>query len=214
MKKISSLVIISIFLFVVIFATQTSIEALEVSMGDLSLYTGLSYNTFNLEGEPWAAEIEEDLDAEDNSAMGLFLGAKQWFQEDRLGQIAVGAEFEKLDETELVHENTSANISTRGFLLTGTYDLAKFIATRPVDLYASAAAGIYRSDFELAHDQRLIVEETYTGPGAKVGLQLNYSLEENLAIGSRAHYRYAQPHSEGDLDYNGFELGGQIELSF
>lgn len=213
MKKNVTLMVLLTVLALFLFNGQMAVEAVETDLGYISPYAGVSYNTFDIDGTDWEMENITYDDSED-SGIGLFLGARHWFDDENLQGLAVGGEFDWLGTVELSDADRKAEISTMGFLATAAYRLSAISDNMPEELYATFSGGIYRSSFEAEDDVGEVLDENYRGPGIKVGLQGAFPVQENVAIGGRAQYRYAQPHSEGDLDYNGFELGAQVELTF
>lgn len=211
-KSLGLLVMLALF-GVFILGGQTAVEAAETDWGYISPYAGVSYNTFDIDGTDWDMENITYDDSED-SGIGFFLGARHWFEDEAMEGMAVGGEFDWLGTVELSDGDREAEVSTMGFLATGAYRLSELSENMPEELYATLAGGIYRASFEAEDDLGDVMDETYRGPGVKVGIQGAFPVQDNIAIGGRAQYRYAQPHSEGDLDYNGFELGAQVELTF
>ncbi len=203
-----------VFLFALLLMNGEAL-AFANGVGQVAPYAGVSYNTYAIDGSEWEPEDWDDFELDDSvgSGVGFYAGANYWLAEDALSNLAVGGEFDWLGRAELEDEDISAESTTFGLLATVSYDLSNELGDLPVDLYLSGAAGLYQANFDL-EDPHESISEVYRGPGIKAGIQTEYSVQENLDLGGRLHYRYAQPHSEGDLNYNGLEAGLQVGFSF
>ncbi len=213
MKKNLGTVVILILFFFLVFGGQTYVSAFDTGLGYLSSYAGISFNTFDLDGTDWEPEMGYELADSEDSGIGFFLGVNHWFEEEFAG-LAAGAEVDFLGTAELSDDELEASVTTLGFMVSGAYNLAEIAGEMPVDAHLFAAGGVYQSSLSIEDDLGEVLDETYRGPGFKAGVQAAFPIQENITAGARANYRYAQPHSEGDLNYNGFELGAQVGITF
>ncbi len=202
-----SLIFLLVFSILIVFPAKT--QAFEFE--ETRFFFGINYNTYNLETfEKWVADdygVEESF----NGGFGFLLGARQWLSGPEFGRIGVGAEIERMS---LSYSQLDISLSNTGFLLSLTYPLSGIDEVLPQFISFTGAAGLY-----LAHilDREVDVGEinyVYVGPGFKVGFEGSYPVEENFHVGGRINYRFSRPHSEGDVNFSGFELGAKVELSF
>lgn len=194
------------FLFIVFPASAKALE-----FEEFSFFWGIYYNTYNLETfEQWVSDdygVEESF----NGGFGFLLGARQWVSGPEFGRIGIGAEIDRMNVS---YSQLDISLSNTGFLLSLAYPLSGIDEVLPKFISFTGAAGLY-----LAHilDREVDVGEinyVYVGPGFKVGFEGSFPIEENVRVGGRLNYRISLPHSEGDVNFSGFELGAQVELSF
>lgn len=201
------------FIFILIFAVffvlaqgeMAAEEMLKTPYGHIASYAALNYNTFDLS----AVEAEDayDLEAEEEAGVGFYGGIRHWMSSETLEGLALGAEIERIAVN---YDKFDVSVTNLGLLGAGTYRLSEIYDVFPPYLYVLGAAGVYRGVVEDTVGEL----NTYYGPGLKLALAGSYGVHDNFKVGGRMGYRYSQPHSEGDLDFNGLEAGLQIEVSF
>lgn len=223
--KIKSILIISIVLLAGLFMTGNVAEA-EFSMatpyGYILPYGGVSYNTLDL-GYVESLMVDSYADIESveqvSSTTGYYLGVNHWF-ENHNNDLGVGIEFEYLNT--IKYERPDIEINNMELLLTGSYRLSAINELLPECIYLTGGIGLTQASLYWNDDETLAegYEEPlfdlgiFRGPVLKFGLQGSYPVYKNIKLGGRANYRYSRPHSEGDLDLDGFELGAQVEIAF
>ena len=200
------IVIVSISLILVV-AFETKAEDNQ----ELNTYLGLSFNTYNL------SEFEqvnlEDYSVNENVSSSLsFYGG---FEYDLAGEgiegLKAGAEIEYMS---VEYSDLDISLSNLGILFLGSYRISEIIEDIPDNIYFSGAAGIYRSNLVDEEVDKGVKDEIFIGPGFKLGIKGAAQVHENISLGGRAHYRYARPHSESDIDFSGLEIGTYINASF
>ena len=224
--------IILVVLALVVGGGNVNAESISTDYGYIIPYFGFSYNTFDLNTDDFTFVLsekfyddEEDLDefgdyyAIDqsvSSAYGFHVGALHWFDNEKYENMALGAEFERINTVEMSDDEVRIRISNMGFLATGAYRLREIDDEFPGYFDFLGGVGLYRARFTMRDDiGEFNIENNYWGPGFKLGVQGGYLFEEqDIALGGRAKYRFARPHSDGDLDYNGFEIGLQMSFGF
>lgn len=215
MLKILPIIFTFIILTALVF-TGDFVEAIEVDAG--SLYAGISYNTFDIDGRNW--QTEEYLLADSaGSGLGYFAGARYWLTRyaqyaSVLERTGIGAEVDLLETVELKDGDREASVSTIGFLATAAFNLLEAAEDSPVGIALTGAGGIYQTNFEVRDEIGTAVNDMYRGPGIKAGIQATFSPLDDIRVGGRVQYRYAPTHSEGDIDLSGFEINAMLKLSF
>jgi len=197
-------VLVSVFLFSTATIGAEDNAQLTTDWGYITPYGGISYNTYNLDKlneyvEPYNVE-------EITSGVAFYLGARHWFAEDEfLEDAALGFEFERMS---ISYDDIDISASNMGFLLTGAYRPPELTENMPLDVRIVGGGGFYRGSLS----EFIVDDDSFWGPGFKVGLEADYSVTDDIKLGGRAGYRYSNPHSEGDLDFSGFELAVQAVL--
>jgi len=177
----------------------------------LDFYSGGNYNTYNLSVfEEWVNNsygVEEKF----NGGFGYYFGTRQWVGIGRLENLAFGGEIELMNVS---YSEIDVSLSNMGILLTAAYRLSGMFDDFRGEILLIGAGGIYLANLV---DEELDIgriEENYLGPGFKIVLESSFPLTQQLSIGGRGGYRFSQPHSEGDINFSGFEVGLKVELSF
>ncbi len=210
MKRKAELASLAFFLVLSIFIFfPANVQALELE--ETKIFLGANYNTYNLETfEKWVADdygVEETF----SGGFGFFLGARQWISGPGFGKVGIGAEIERMSVS---YSELDISLSNTGFLFSVAYPLSGFDEALPEFIALTGAGGVYLA---IIQDREVDVGEInyrYVGPGFKVGFEGAYPVDENISLGGRLNYRYSQPHSEGDVSFNGLELGAQVDISF
>ncbi len=232
MKKKYYLIAVFVMVALLIAGGTVNAEPILTDYGQIIPYFGISYNTFDLNSENFTFALsekfyddEEDLDEfgdyydinqSVSSGVGFHFGALHWFDAEEYENMALGAEFERINTVEMSDQDVRIQISNLGFLATGAYRLKDIDEEFPGYIDLLGGIGLYRARFSM-RDRigNFNIQNSYWGPGLKIGLQGGYLFEEQeVALGGRVGYRYARPHSEGDLNYNGFEVGLQLSFGF
>jgi len=177
----------------------------------LNAYLGLSFNTYNL-------SVFEEVNFEDygvnenvSSGLSFYGGAEFDLAEEGIENIKLGAEVEFMS---VEYSELDISLSNLGILATGSYQLAGINEELPDDLYLTGAAGIYSANLVDEEVDKGVKDETFVGPGFKLGLKGDFPVYEGISLGGRVHYRYAVPHSEGDINFSGLEMGAYLNASF
>lgn len=227
-KKHVGILVIALVAFL-IFGGQVNAQTITTDYGYIIPYFGINYNTLDIQTEEFTMELSDkfyddgydefgdyyDIDKSASSAYGFYFGGLHWFDLEKYENWAVGGEFERINTVEMEDDDVRIRISNLGFLVTGAYRLKDVAEDFSGQIDLIFGAGLYKAKFNMRDKVGdFEVENSYWGPGAKLGIQGAYLLEEDISIGGRLGYRYSQPHSEGDLDYNGFEIGLQLGFGF
>ena len=215
----------TLILFLVFAMSGNVVEAgfsMSTPHGQIVPYSGVSYNSLNMEKlEGLFVETYAEIDKVDetDSTPGFYLGANHWFK-DKLSDYGAGFEYEEL--IAIKYDRPNVELENRSLFLTGSYRLSGIKESLPEYIYFTTGIGVsqavltWKDDevLEADYDKPVYDGESFIGPALKIGVQGSYTVYKNVKLGGRANYRYARPHSEGDLDINGFELGAQVEIKF
>lgn len=230
MKKKYYFVVVFVMVALLIGGGRVNAEPMVTDYGYIIPYFGVSYNTFDLNSQDFTFELSDkfydddydefgdyyDIDQSASGGVGFYFGALHWFDAEEYQNMALGAEFERINTVEMQDDDVRIQISNMGFLATGAYRFKDIEEDFPGYVDLVVGAGLYRAKFTMRDKvDEFDLENSHWGPGVKLGIQGAYLFEEQeVALGGRVGYRYARPHSEGDLNYNGFEVGLQLSFGF
>lgn len=197
--------VFSFILIAILFINGNIVEAgkQELSVKQLTPYFGINYNTYDLGiiNQRASSYGSDDI----NSGSGFYIGVKQRLSEKDMGW---GLEFEKM---EIDYEGSDLLVSNTGLFAKKFYQLSELHEGFLENLYLTAAVGIYRSEL---NDGVLNEVKKFSGPGVKLGIEGPFFVHKNIIVGGRINYRYSRPHSEGELDFSGFETAFQIKINY
>jgi len=189
-------------------------SALEVEAQEtqgLDAYLGLSFNTYNLSEFEEINYEDHGVDEDVSSGLSFYAGAEYDLEEEGIEDLKAGAELEYMS---VEYSDLDLSLSNLGIMATASYRLSGIDEDLPDELYLTGAAGVYRSNLVDEEVDKGVKDETFMGPGFKLGIKGSTPVYENISLGGRAHYRYARPHSEGDIDFSGLEIGAYLDASF
>ena len=221
-KKISIIFLVTLLILLAFSSSIYAADYLTTPYGYINSYFGVSYNTLSMEKvENLMIESYTQLDEVDevSSNRSSYIGVRHWFDGLGLKDWAVGVEFEKMNPIE--YDEPEVEIGIMSAIFTGSCRLSEINEFFPQFLYISAGAGLSQASLdwddtavlEDEYDEWVFANETYLGPAFKFGILGIFHFHDNIGLGGRANYRFSRPHSEGDLDIQGFEVGIQLEIS-
>lgn len=200
-----------LFLLLILVLSLGPSEASAYKLISLDFYGGPSYNTYNLEVfEDWVSKFYE-ADETFRGGWGFFVGTRQWVELWGVEYLALGGEVESISVS---YSDIDISLSNLGVLLTLTLRLSEILGDFPGEIFLIGAGGISLANLVDGEVDIGKIEENYLGPSFKGVLEALLPLTQQISVGGRAGYRFSRPHSEGDIDFSGFEASLSLKVSF
>lgn len=208
-KKMVLMIFGFIFCSLLIMFTALGVQAEDIE--EVNSYLGVSYNTYCLSEFQRINREDYDVDEEINRGFSFYGGAEYDLSEAGIQNWKAGAEIEYM---QVQYSELDLSLSNLGLLVTGSYQLDGIDEGLPETFSLAGGAGLYRAHLMDREVDQGVKDEIFVGPGFKLGLKGGYPVYQNINLGGRVFYRYARPHSEGDLNFSGLEAGAYLNANF
>ncbi|MEJ6951025.1 hypothetical protein [Natronospora cellulosivora (SeqCode)] len=187
MKK---MILISI-LFIFLFLNVSVVEAVSFNIGayeSFNIRAGISYNTYSLE------ELNKFMGGAVDGGISFNISASESYE-----TLAIGIELEHMFITYDLYLDRKVTASNTGLLVFMNYKITD-------NLRLNTALGSYMANINDVGDNYRSF-----APGAKLGLEGNIGVTDEMNLAIKGNYRFA---SVGDVDFSGFEIGLLGEYKF
>ena len=210
MKKLTVLITLSALLIFTMGAA-----AQDVSMEDMKMVGGVSYNTFD---STFSADSMDDDELSVDGGLGFYIGGQYWFNEDMA--VEAGYDFAKSSTDQSDVSNGLSATDDVDNTLKGPYGKFVYNVNEMVNLNGGLA--YYSNKLE---DDDTILEAN--GVGFLVGADVNYPINEQISFVGSGNYRMAKLDVDEDkgilknntlnnpeIDMSGFRISGGISYKF
>ena len=209
MKKLTVLITLSALLIFTMGAA-----AQDVSMEDMKMVGGVSYNTFD---SNFSDKTIDDFEIGLDGGLGFYIGGQYWFNEDMA--VEAGYDFAKssTDQSDIKQFPVNNDVDNT---LKGPYGKFVYNVNEMVNLNGGLA--YYSNKLE---DDDTILEAN--GVGFLVGADVNYPINEQISFVGSGNYRMAKLDVDKDegkiagqsfdgpeIDMSGLRISGGISYKF